>query len=87
MQLTWSPGPAEVLGIDYPQPTLEKSSFSDKPLSVYTGDFVIRTHFKRAAQAVPGPGWLTGKLRYQACNDKMCLPPRTLEVKAALLVE
>ena len=23
---------------------------------------------------------LTGKLRYQACNNSMCLPPKTLDV-------
>jgi hypothetical protein len=28
-----------------------------------------------------GPGVLVGKLRYQACNDNSCLPPKTLEVR------
>jgi thiol:disulfide interchange protein DsbD len=85
MRLTWNPGPLEASGFTFPQPRLEKYSFSEKPLSVYTGDFQIVTHFKAAANAAPGPATLTGKLRYQACNDRMCLAPKTLDV--ALQVE
>ena len=61
-------------------PILEKYRFSQKPLSVFTGDFQIITKFKVAANAAAGPATLTGKLRYQACNDSMCLPPKTLDV-------
>jgi hypothetical protein len=50
------------------------------PGPVYTGEFQIVTHFKAAANAEPGPKTLTGKLRYQACNSSMCLPPKTLDV-------
>ena len=59
---------------------MEKYSFSEKPLSVFTGNFQIVTHFKAPANAAPGPATLTGKLRYQACNSSMCLPPKTLDV-------
>jgi hypothetical protein len=87
MKLTWDAGAADVVAVEYPKPMLEKSEFSEKPLSVYTGGFVIRTRLQRSAKAAPGPGYLTGKLRYQACNQKMCLPPRTLDLKVPLLVE
>jgi hypothetical protein len=30
--------------------------------------------------AALGSGTLTGKLRYQACNDRTCLTPKTIEV-------
>jgi hypothetical protein len=59
---------------------MEKYSFSEKPLSVYTGVFQIVTHFKASAKAAPGAATLTGKLRYQACNNSMCLPPKTLDL-------
>jgi len=85
MRLTWNPGPLEAVGFAFPKPQMEKYSFSEKPLSVYTGDFQIVTHFKAAANAAPGPATLTGKLHYQACNDRMCLAPKTLDV--ALQVE
>ena len=87
IRLTWDPALVEVVSVQYPKPLSEKAEFSDKPLSVYTGNFEIVTKFRRAAKASPGPGFLNGKLRYQACNDKMCLPPKTLEVKVPLLVE
>jgi hypothetical protein len=87
IRLSWDSAAVETISVQYPKPTAEKSDFSDKPLSVFSGSFEILTKFRRAAKASPGPGFLNGKLRYQACNDKMCLPPKTLEVKVPLLVE
>jgi hypothetical protein len=80
LRLTWNAGPLEATGFTFPKAQMGKYSFSEKPLSVYTGDFEIVTHFKAAADAAPGPAVLTGKLRYQACNNTMCLPPKTLDV-------
>jgi hypothetical protein len=87
LRLSWDAGAVETVAVEFPKPALEKSDFSEKPLSVFTGNFEIVTKFKRAPGAVPGPGLLTGKLRYQACNDKMCLPPKNIQVKVPLLVE
>ena len=87
MRLTWNPGAVEAVSVQYPKPLLEKADYSDQPLSVFTGSFEIVTKLRRAAKAAPGPGFVTGKLRYQACNDKMCLPPKTLDVRVPLLVE
>lgn len=80
MRLTWNPGPLEAAEVVYPKGQMEKYSFSETPLSVYSGDFQILTRFKVAAGAAPGPAVLAGKLRYQACNDRMCLPPKTVDV-------
>jgi len=80
LRLTWNPGPLAAAGFAFPQPQMEKYSFSEKPLSVYTGDFQIVTHFKASANAAPGATTLNGKLRYQACTNSMCLPPKTLDV-------
>jgi DsbC/DsbD-like thiol-disulfide interchange protein len=80
LKLTWSAGPLETAEIVYPKPQSEKYSFSEKPLSVYTGDFEILTLFKVAATAQPGPAALSGKLRYQACNDRMCFPPKSVDI-------
>ena len=87
LKLTWETSHVEVTGIFYPTPHLEKSEFSDQPLSVFSGNFEIVSKLRRTSLAQPGPGYLAGKLRYQACNDKMCLPPRTLEIKVPLLIE
>lgn len=80
LRLTWDKGPLEAAGFTFPPARMEKYSFSDKPLSVYSGNFEIVTHFKAAAGAAPGVSTLKGRLRYQACNSTMCLSPKTLEV-------
>ncbi len=87
IRLTWDSPMLEAVTVQYPKPVLEKTEFSDQPISVFTGNFEIVTKFRRTAKASPGPGFLSGKLRYQACNDKMCLPPKTLDVKVPLLIE
>lgn len=80
LKLTWTATPLEVADVVYPKPHMEKYSFSKDPLSVYTGDFEIITHFKVPASAAPGATVLPGKLRYQACNERMCLQPKTVDV-------
>ena len=81
LRLTWDAKPLEVAAIQYPKPVLERYEFADKPLSVFTGDFDIVTRFKVPANAPSGLGILVGKLRYQACSEKLCLPPRNLDVR------
>jgi thiol:disulfide interchange protein DsbD len=81
LRLTWNEGPVKVVETVYPKGHLENYAFSDKPLSVYTGDFEIGTKFHVPENAPRGSHVLVAKLRYQACNNTTCLPPRTLEVK------
>ncbi len=45
-------------------------------LSVYSGEFVLRMHLK----VQHGDHLLAGQLRYQACDDHTCFPPRKLPV-------
>ena len=80
LRLTWNPGPLEAAGVVYPKPGMEKFAFSEKPLSIFSGAFDVLTHFKAASNARPGLNVITGKLRYQACNDRMCLAPKTIDV-------
>ncbi|MCC6585405.1 MAG: hypothetical protein IT168_01690 [Bryobacterales bacterium] len=84
LRLTWEAAPLEVVGIEYPKPHLEKYSFSEKPLSVFTGDFEVATRLKAAASVPRGPRLLKGKLRYQACTTSMCLAPKTIPVEVPL---
>ena len=80
LKLTWDAAPLEAVDVDYPKPKLEKYQFSAKPLSVFSGDFDIETKFKAPSNATNGMALLSGKLRYQACTDRMCLPPKTANV-------
>jgi hypothetical protein len=80
LRLTWNQGPLETVEVVFPPARTEKFGFSETPLSVFTGEFNLVTRFKVTRTASPGPAVLTGKLRYQACNDRTCLIPKTIEV-------
>jgi Disulphide bond corrector protein DsbC len=87
LKLTWAKEPLQTVQITYPKPQLEKYDFSPTPLSVFSGSFEIMTLFKAPPTIPPGPAMMTGKLRYQACNNKECLPPRTVEVTLSVDVQ
>lgn len=88
LKLTWTAtGALESGEIAYPKANLEKYEFEEKPLSVYTGNFDITAHFKVAANATAGPGAAAGKLRYQACSNKACYPPKTVDVTVPYTVQ
>ena len=87
LKLTWTPGPLQVAAIKYPKPASEKFAFAEKPLSIYSGQFDIMTDFKIPADAKPGQTTITGKVKYQACDDRSCMPPKTLDVQFPIIVE
>ena len=88
LKLTWTgTGALEGGTVTYPKPSLEKYEFTEKPLSVYTGAFDLVANFKVAANAQAGPGAATGKLRYQACSNRACYPPKTVDVTISYQVQ
>ncbi len=84
LRLTWSKGVLTPGDVVYPTPTQHKIQSEPKPLSVYSGNFQLIAKFNVPATAVAGPAAMSGKLRYQACNDKMCLAPKDLDVSVQL---
>jgi DsbC/DsbD-like thiol-disulfide interchange protein len=88
LKLTWkAPGALEAAQTIYPKPSLEKYEFAEKPLSVFTGNFDLIVKFKVAPHAPAGPGVAVGQLRYQACSDRACYPPKTLEVSVPYQID
>jgi hypothetical protein len=71
-----------VLGkIEYPAG--EEASFPFSPgekLSVYSGDFTIALGVHPLKSVVPGKYLMHGVLRYQACDNAACYPPKNLPV-------
>lgn len=47
--------------------------------------FIIEARAKK--DAAPGPSPITAEVRYQMCNDRMCLPPRTRTASATLSID
>ncbi len=91
LKLTWtSTGALEAGEITYPKPLLEKFEFNDKPdvpLSVYMGNIELLAKFKVAANAPAGPGVASGKLKYQACSNKACYPPKSVDVAVSYQIQ
>ncbi|MBI5379624.1 MAG: hypothetical protein HZA23_05655 [Nitrospirae bacterium] len=54
----------------YPEAVEKRFGFVKQPLRVYEGAFTIRGLIKGSVEE------LRGMLRYQACTDTVCLPPR-----------
>jgi thiol:disulfide interchange protein DsbD len=62
----------------YPPPRKAKLSFEDTELLVYDGEAVIEIPIRAEAGAAPGERAWAGAVRFQACNDQVCLPPASL---------
>jgi len=70
----------------YPEGEMKKFPFSEEPLRVYEGSFLIRGSLKAGAGTAPGARRLTVRLRYQSCTREKCLAPRVEEIPLDLRV-
>lgn len=73
--------------IRYPDPLVRTFSFSDTPLKVYEGETELKVRLKVDKSTSPGKHNLSGKLRVQACDDKLCYAPGTLDVSVPVNVK
>jgi thiol:disulfide interchange protein DsbD len=80
--LALSPPQGLIAGdVTWPSPVERTLAFAPgKPLLLYEGSLRLAAPLTGAAAAGSPP--LRGSLRYQACNDTTCLPPRTLDLVA-----
>lgn len=67
------PAGVAVGSIEYPAGVERTLAFSESPLLLYEGTIRIRAPLDGDAK-----GRFEAKLRYQACDDTRCLPPKTL---------
>lgn len=84
LRLTWNADVLENGKIDFPQAHTAKLPFSSKAVSIFSGSFKILSSFKVRRDANAGSATITGKLRYQACGDRECLPPKTVDVSFSM---
>jgi thiol:disulfide interchange protein DsbD len=64
----------------YPQSRRVKFAFSDTPLSVYEERFAVDVPVSWTGGPAPT---LSGRLDFQACNDKQCLAPASLAFRSS----
>ena len=70
----------------YPKGLTKKFEFSEQPLAVYEGSVVVKLPLRAEPSAAKGTRALRGRVRYQPCNDRECLQPRTIEAEIPLTV-
>jgi hypothetical protein len=82
-KLTWNTAGLEA-EVTYPEAELFVSQFSQEAMLVYSGEIEFKTKFKAPAKLPAGLTEIAGTLRYQACTDKACLAPASLDVTIPL---
>jgi thiol:disulfide interchange protein DsbD len=71
-----APQPGMTFGkATFPAAPIKKLPFSDSPMAVYDGTVRIAVDIAPAAGMDSNEITVKGKVRYQACNDRYCLPP------------
>jgi len=73
--LTFDPNPAATVGkVSYPPGKTTTVPWSDTPVSLYSGKTIISVN-------VTGTTTLTGTLKYQACDNRVCYAPKVIPIK------
>lgn len=68
--------------IEAPEPLVLHDGNFDMDVEFYVGSADFTLPLAVAADARPGKQTLTVTAHYQACNDRMCLPPKSVTVEA-----
>lgn len=84
-ELELSADPGVTFGqLRFPRAEQKSFSFSETPLAVFEGTVLVFGSLSLPPDFNQDSVHLTARLRFQACNDQLCLPPR--EVTASLVL-
>jgi len=73
-------------GIQAPDPQVMQDPTLGMEVELYEGEALFTLPVKVAAGVAPGTHTLVISASYQSCNDKLCLPPKTVKVELAVNV-
>lgn len=73
--------------ITYPTAVSKQFSFEKSPLAVYEGTAPIKVNLKAKPNAAKGQRSLPAELSIQACDDKVCYPPGTLQLSLPVTIK
>ncbi len=71
----------------YPRALLRNLKFSKSKVAVYEGRTTMRFNVTVPANFGSDSTEVKARLRYQSCNDEVCFPPQTREVKIPIRVK
>jgi uncharacterized protein YyaL (SSP411 family) len=75
---------AAIIDVSYPKGAKLSLPGGDEPILAYEGETTLTARVRLNADATTPPSSLTFQIRYQACNDRACLAPATLETTLSL---
>ena len=76
--------PADLLRTEPSKPRTVQDPVFGKPVGLYEGSATFTLHLQLIRQLPAGPHPVHILVRYQSCNDHICLPPHTDTIEAAL---
>ena len=72
-----TPAGVRVTNLVYPEPSDFTLEGETEPLAVFDNEFVVGAELQLDVSVPAGNLKIPGRLRYQACDDKVCFQPRT----------
>jgi len=69
-----------LLDVSYPEPIIKALGFQSEALALYENSVRLTARFEQTESSLLTPP-LRIKLRLQACDEKICLPPETIDLQ------
>ena len=79
-------GPFKAAGLSGPRPKVKLDPNFGINTETYAGSAAFNLRFTVAAGTPEGPQTLNASVRYQVCNDTVCLPPKTVKLASAVAI-
>ncbi len=79
-------GPFKIGSVSGPRPKVAMDPNFGMNTETHMGSVAYTVPFTVNADAPEGPQTLNVNVRYQVCNDTVCLPPKTLKLASALTI-
>lgn len=71
----------------YPPSITKKFAFSEQPLAVYEKEATIGVPLNVEAKAAKGEQTVAARIKFQACDEQVCYPPRNLQLSIPVSVK
>lgn len=82
-----APTDIAIAGVTYPAGADRSFSFDpNEKLNVYTGDFAVKVLVRPLKTVMPAKYAVHGMLKYQACDNAACYPPKQLPISFEIKV-
>ena len=72
--------------VQAPEPQVIQDATFGMEVELYEGEAVFALPVKVAPSAAPGMQKLVVSASYQSCNNKICLPPKTVKVEVPITI-